>query len=99
MFKLEFFIFSLRGRAKKWFKALPNEHKDSLINCKAAFMLKFNHPEIDFDNCNLSEVMKFLQRMTKDPHTSKLNMAFTEHITNALIKAKEEKLRLEISIP
>ena len=37
--------------------------------------------------------------MAKDPHTSSLNMAFTEHITNALIKAREEKLKLEVSIP
>src|SRR3954470_23356509 len=35
----------------------------------------------------------------KDPHTSTLNIAFTEHITNALIKAREEKLKLEVSIP
>ena len=37
--------------------------------------------------------------MAKDPHTSSLNIAFTEHIPNALIKAREEKLRLEVSIP
>ena len=37
--------------------------------------------------------------MSKDPHTSSLNIVFTEHITNALIKAREEKLRLEVSIP
>ena len=37
--------------------------------------------------------------MAKDPQTSSLNIAFTEHITNALIKAREEKLRLEASIP
>ena len=37
--------------------------------------------------------------MAKDPHTSSLNIAFTEHITNALIKAREEKLKLEVSIP
>src|SRR3954447_3846143 len=41
----------------------------------------------------------FLQRMAKDPHTSSLNIAFTEHITNALIKAREEKLKLEVHIP
>src|SRR3954453_14321806 len=41
----------------------------------------------------------FLQRMAKDPHTSSLNLAFTEHITNALIKAREEKLKLEAFIP
>src|ERR1043165_4654459 len=33
------------------------------------------------------------------PHTSTLNLAFTKHINNALIKAREEKLRLEASIP
>ena len=37
--------------------------------------------------------------MAKAPHTSSLNIAFTEHITNALIKAREEKLRLEVYIP
>src|ERR1041384_1245708 len=37
--------------------------------------------------------------MAKDPHTSSLNIAFTEHITNALIKAREEKLKLEVSVP
>ena len=37
--------------------------------------------------------------MAKDPHTSSLNIAFTEHITNALIKAREENLKLQTSIP
>jgi len=31
-----------------------------------------NGSELDFDNCSLSEVIKFLQRMAKDPHTSTL---------------------------
>src|ERR1043165_4233061 len=58
-----------------------------------------NGSELDFDSCTLPEVITFLQRMAKDPHTSTLNIAFTEHITNALIKAREEKLKLEVSIP
>ena len=58
-----------------------------------------NGSELDFDNCSLSEVIKFLQRMPKDPHTSSLNIAFTEHITNTLIKDREEKLKLEVYIP
>ena len=37
--------------------------------------------------------------MANDPHTSTLNIAFTEHITNALIKAREEKLKIVNSIP
>src|SRR4051794_38097435 len=40
-----------------------------------------------------------LHKMSRDPHTSTLFLAFTEHITNALIKVREEKLRLETSIP
>src|SRR3954470_13463091 len=55
--------------------------------------------DLDFDNCTLSEFIRFLHKMSRDPHTSTLNPAFTEHITNALIKVKEEKLRLEASIP
>ena len=98
-FKLEFFDFSLRGKAKKWFRSLPNISKDSWTSCKKAFMLEFYYLEFDFDNCNLKEVISYLEKMAKDPHTSTLNMAFTEHNTNALIKAREEKLRLEVSIP
>src|SRR3954470_20789773 len=55
--------------------------------------------DLDFDNCTLSEVIRFLHKMSRDPHTSTLNLAFTEDITNALIKSREEKLRVEASIP
>src|SRR6187401_1498048 len=54
--------------------------------------------DLDFDNCTLTEVIDFLHKMSRDPRTSTLNLAFTEHITNALIKAREEKLRVEASI-
>src|SRR4051812_41844643 len=49
----------------------------TLINCS----------DLDFDNCSLSEVITFLQRMDEGPHISTLNIAFTEHIIDALIKA------------
>src|ERR1043165_5624827 len=55
--------------------------------------------DLDFDNCTLPEVIGFLHKMSRDPHTSTLNLAFTENITNALIKVREENLRLEASIP
>src|SRR3954464_276815 len=55
--------------------------------------------DLDFDNCTLPEVIGFLHKMSRDPHTSTLNLAFTEHITNALIKVREENLRVEASIP
>src|ERR1044071_6017578 len=59
----------------------------------------FDSSDIDFASCTLSEVISLLHKMSSDPHTSTLNLAFTEHITNALIKAREEKLRVEASIP
>src|SRR3954470_20162234 len=55
--------------------------------------------DLDFDNCTLPEVIGFLHTMSRDPHTSTLNLSFTEHITNALIKVREEKLRVEAFIP
>src|ERR1041384_3709760 len=55
--------------------------------------------DLDFDNCTLPEVIGFLHKMSRDPHTSILNLAFTDHITNAIIKVREDKLRLEASIP
>src|SRR3954464_2520780 len=54
--------------------------------------------DLDFDNCTLPEVIGFLHKMSRDPHTSTLNLAFTGHITNNLIKVREDKLRLEASI-
>ncbi|KAK1649153.1 hypothetical protein QYE76_066958 [Lolium multiflorum] len=57
------------------------------------------HNGLDFDDCHISEVIKFLQKLAKSPNASAINLAFTKHITNALIKAREEKLKLETSIP
>src|SRR3954468_2837412 len=49
--------------------------------------------DLYFHKCTLPEVIGFLHKMSRDPHTSTLNLAFTEHITNALIKVREDKLR------
>ncbi|KAK1647965.1 hypothetical protein QYE76_065770 [Lolium multiflorum] len=57
------------------------------------------HNDLHFDDCHISEVIKFLQKLAKSPNASAINLAFTKHITNALIKAREEKLKLETSIP
>ena len=55
--------------------------------------------DLDFDSCTLPEVIGFLQKMSREPHTSTLNLSFMEHFINVLIKAREENLRLEASIP
>jgi hypothetical protein len=61
--------------------------------------LVFDNNDFDIDNCTISEVIKFLQKLAKSPNASSQNLAFTEHITNALIKIREEKLKQEASIP
>jgi hypothetical protein len=49
----------------------------------------------DFDvyGCNISEVILFFQKLALSPNASSMNVAFTKHITNALMKIREEKLK------
>ena len=61
--------------------------------------IALDHNGLDFDDCHISEVIKFLQKLAKNPNAIAINLAFTKHITNALIKAREEKLEREASIP
>src|SRR4051812_36838364 len=59
----------------------------------------FDEDDFDFDVCNVTEVIKFLQNLAETPDTSEINVAFTKHITNAIMQIREEKLKLEASIP
>jgi hypothetical protein len=49
--------------------------------------------DFDVDGCNISEVILFLQKLALSPNASSMNVAFTKHITNALMKIREEKLK------
>jgi hypothetical protein len=53
----------------------------------------------DFDSCNISEVILFLQKLALTPNASSINVTFTKHITNALMKIRDEKLKQKASIP
>src|SRR3954465_9647378 len=53
----------------------------------------------DIDGCNISEVIMFLQKLARSPDASDMHVAFTKHITNSLVKIKEEKLEHKASIP
>jgi hypothetical protein len=55
--------------------------------------------DFDVDGCNISEVILFLQKLALSPNSSSLNVAFTNHITNALMKIREEMLKQKASIP
>src|SRR3954470_10316325 len=55
--------------------------------------------DFDLDGCNVSEVIMFLQKLARSSDASDMNVAFTKHITDALIKIKEERLKHKASIP
>src|SRR3954462_3348526 len=65
------------------------------VNCP----FTFDENDFDFDGCNITEVIKFLQRLAETPNASEINVAFTKHITNAIMQIREEKLKHEASIP
>jgi hypothetical protein len=48
--------------------------------------ISFN--DSDVDGCNISEVILFLQNLALSPNASPINVAFTKHITNALMKIR-----------
>jgi hypothetical protein len=58
----------------------------------------FDSNDFDLDGCNISEVIMVLQKLARSPNDSSMNMAFTNHITNALMQIKEEKLKQKVSI-
>src|SRR4051812_41150593 len=55
--------------------------------------------DFDIDGCNISEVIMFLQKLARSPDASDMHVAFTKHITDALKKIKEEKLKHKAYIP
>jgi hypothetical protein len=59
----------------------------------------FDSNVFDVDGCNLSEVILFFQKLALSPNASSMNMAFTKHITNALMQIREDKLKQKVSIP
>jgi hypothetical protein len=59
----------------------------------------FDSNDFDVDGCNISEVIMFLQNLARSPNASSMNMAFTNHITNALMQIREEKLKQKVLIP
>jgi hypothetical protein len=59
----------------------------------------FDNNNFDVDGCNISEVILFLQKLARSPNASSMNMAFTKHITNALMQIREDKLKQKVSSP
>jgi hypothetical protein len=59
--------------------------------------ISFN--DFDVDGCNIFEVILFLQKLALSPNASSINVAFTKHIKNALMKIRDEKLKQKDFIP
>jgi hypothetical protein len=55
--------------------------------------------DFDVDGCNISEVILFFQKLARSPNASSMNVAFTKHITNALMQIREDKLKQKVSVP
>ena len=53
----------------------------------------------NYDNCSLVECTSLLQSIISSPNAYEQNKAFTKHIIDAMMKAFEEKLELDVSIP
>ena len=58
-----------------------------------------DYKDFNYDSCSLIDCIYLLQSMINSPHTYEQNKAFTKHIVDAMMKAFEEKLELEVSIP
>ena len=58
-----------------------------------------DYKDFNYDSCSLIDCISLLQSMINSPHVYEQNKAFTKHIVDAMMKALEEKLELEISIP
>ena len=57
------------------------------------------YKDFEYGSCSLIECISLLQSMLNSPNASEQNKAFTKHIVEAMMKALEEKLEVEISIP
>ena len=55
-----------------------------------------DYKDFNYDSLSLMECISLLQSMINSPHAYEQNKAFTEHIVDAMMKAFDEKLELEV---
>ena len=67
------------------------------LTCDVPTLL--NYKDFIYDSFSLIECISLLQSMLNSPNAHEQNKSFTKHIIEAMMKALEEKLELEISIP
>ena len=55
-----------------------------------------DYKDFNYDSCSLIDCISLLQSMINSPHAYEQNKAFTKYIVDAMMKALEEKLELEV---
>jgi hypothetical protein len=85
------------AKKPKTAKAFSTKSAEIFLSTGDDSSISFN--DFHVDGCNISKVILFLQNLALSPNSSSINVAFTNHITNALIKIREEKLKQKVSIP
>ena len=58
-----------------------------------------DYKDFNYDNLSSIQCISLLQSMINSPNAYEQNKSITIHIVEAIIKAHEEKLELEVSIP
>ena len=58
-----------------------------------------DYKDFNYDSYSLIDCMSLLHSMINSHHAYEQNKAFTKHIVDDMMKAFEEKLELEVSIP
>src|SRR3954466_96593 len=86
-------------KAQKPIKNTPDKCAKIFRNMGDNCPFTFDETNFDFYGCNVTEVIMFLQKLAGTPNSSEITVAFTKHITNAIMQIREEKLKLEASIP
>src|SRR4051812_14864031 len=69
-------------------KLVPDKCAEIFRNMGDNCPFTFDENNFDFDGFNVAEVIKFLKRLAETPNASEINVAFTKHITNAILKTR-----------
>ena len=55
-----------------------------------------DYKDFNYDSLSLIDCISLLKPMVNSPHAYEQNKAFSKHIVDAMMKALEEKLELEV---
>jgi hypothetical protein len=86
-------------KVEKPTKIVPDKCAEIFRRMGDSCPITFDTNDFNFDTWNVTDVIKFLQKLSEKPNASEINVAFTKHITNAIMRIREESLKHEASIP